>query len=146
MVAVLAHALAVIGQRLYGREIDAGQVAVAALYHDASEILTGDMPTPIKYYNPEIKNSYRKVEAVANDKLLSLLPEEIRTAARAYDPSRINRYVIELAARFHKFYTVCRLRGEEDALLRARLKLVDCTRQVLAVGLGILGVSAPEKM
>ncbi|MBQ1804823.1 MAG: 5'-deoxynucleotidase [Oscillospiraceae bacterium] len=78
MVAVLAHALAVIGQRLYGREIDAGQVAVAALYHDASEILTGDMPTPIKYYNPEIKNSYRKVEAVANDKLLSLLPEELR--------------------------------------------------------------------
>ena len=78
MVAVLAHALAVIGQRLYGREIDAGQVAVAALYHDASEILTGDMPTPIKYYNPEIKNSYRKVETVANDKLLSLLPEELR--------------------------------------------------------------------
>jgi 5'-deoxynucleotidase len=78
MVAVLAHALAVIGQRIYGREIDAGQVAVAALYHDASEILTGDMPTPIKYYNPEIKNSYRKVEAVANDKLLSLLPEELR--------------------------------------------------------------------
>ena len=78
MVAVLAHALAVIGQRLYGREIDAGQVAEAALYHDASEILTGDMPTPIKYYNPEIKNSYRKVEAVANDKLLSLLPEELR--------------------------------------------------------------------
>ena len=78
MVAVLAHALAVIGQRICGREIDAGQVAVAALYHDASEILTGDMPTPIKYYNPEIKNSYRKVEAVANDKLLSLLPEELR--------------------------------------------------------------------
>lgn len=78
MVAVLAHALAVIGRRLYGREIDAGQVAVAALYHDASEILTGDMSTPIKYYNPEIKNSYRKVEAVANDKLLSLLPEELR--------------------------------------------------------------------
>ena len=79
-------------------------------------------------------------------KQLSLLPEEIRAAARGYDPSRINRYVIELAARFHKFYTVCRLRGEESALLRARLKLADCTRQVLAVGLGIIGVTAPEKM
>ena len=78
MVAVLAHALAVIGNRVYGREIDAGAVAVAALYHDASEILTGDMPTPIKYYNPEIESSYRKVEAVANDKLLALLPEELR--------------------------------------------------------------------
>ena len=79
-------------------------------------------------------------------KQLSLLPEEIRAAAKAYDPSRVNRYVTELAARFHKFYTVCRLRGEDDALLRARLKLVDCTRQVLAVGLGIIGVTAPEKM
>ncbi len=78
MVAVLAHALAVIGNRLYGREVDAGAVAVAALYHDATEILTGDMPTPIKYYNPEIKASYRKVEAVAGDKLLSMLPEELR--------------------------------------------------------------------
>ncbi len=79
-------------------------------------------------------------------KQLSLLPEEIRAAAKAYDPSRVNRYVTELAARFHKFYTFCRLRGEDDALLRARLKLVDCTRQVLAVGLGIIGVTAPEKM
>ena len=79
-------------------------------------------------------------------KQLSLLPEEIRAAAKAYDPSRVNRYVTELAARFHKFYTVCRLRGEDDALLRARLKLVDCTRQVLAVGLDIIGVTAPEKM
>ena len=79
-------------------------------------------------------------------KQLSLLPEEIRAAAKSYDPSRINRYVIELAARFHKFYTVCRLRGEDPSLLRARLKLVDCTRKVLAVGLGIIGVTAPEKM
>ena len=77
---------------------------------------------------------------------LSLLPEEIRAAARSYAPSRNNRYVTELAARFHKFYTVCRLRGEAPELLRARLKLVDCTRQVLAVGLGIIGVTAPEKM
>ena len=53
-------------------------VAVAALYHDASEILTGDMPTPIKYYNPEIRDAYRKVEAVASDKLLSMLPDELR--------------------------------------------------------------------
>ena len=53
-------------------------MAVAALYHDATEILTGDMPTPIKYYNPEIRDAYRKVEAVASDKLLSMLPDELR--------------------------------------------------------------------
>ena len=79
-------------------------------------------------------------------KQLSLLPEEILTAARSYDPSRINRYAIELAARFHRFYNACRIRGEAEDVLRARLKLADATRQVLAVSLGILGVSAPERM
>ena len=78
MVAVLAHALALIRTRVFGQETDANAVAVAALYHDATEILTGDMPTPIKYYNPEIRDAYRKVEAVAGDKLLSMLPEALR--------------------------------------------------------------------
>ena len=78
MVAVLAHALALIRTRVYGIPTDANSVAVAALYHDATEILTGDMPTPIKYYNPEISAAYRKVEAVASDKLLSMLPDELR--------------------------------------------------------------------
>ena len=82
MVAVLAHALAVIHNEVFGGHIDAGQVTVYALYHDATEIITGDMPTPIKYYNPEIKNSYRKVERVAADKLLSLLPEKLRPTYR----------------------------------------------------------------
>ena len=78
MVAVLAHALAVIRNRVYGGSVDADRVAVVALYHDATEILTGDMPTPIKYYNPEIKESYRKVERVAEEKLISMLPDDIR--------------------------------------------------------------------
>ena len=77
-VAVLAHALAVIRNEKFGGNVDAGAVAVAALYHDATEILTGDMPTPIKYYNPEIRDAYRKVETVAGDKLLSMLPEALR--------------------------------------------------------------------
>ena len=77
-VAVLAHALAVIRNEKFGGNIDAGQVAVAALYHDASEILTGDMPTPIKYDNPAIRKAYKDVEAVAERKLLEMLPEELR--------------------------------------------------------------------
>jgi 5'-deoxynucleotidase len=77
-VAVLAHALAVIRNEKFGGAIDPGEVAVAALYHDASEIITGDLPTPIKYYNPDIKAAYKNVEAVAEDKLLSMLPEELR--------------------------------------------------------------------
>ena len=80
MVAVLAHALAVIQNRYFGGQIDPGQVAVAALYHDASEILTGDMPTPIKYDNPDIQTAYKAVEAVAEQKLLSMLPPDLRPA------------------------------------------------------------------
>ena len=78
MVAVLAHALAVIQNRYFGGQIDPGAVAVAALYHDAGEILTGDMPTPIKYDNPDIQAAYKQVEAVAEQKLLSMLPEDLR--------------------------------------------------------------------
>ena len=77
-VAVLAHALAVIRKEKFGGAVDPGQVAVAALYHDASEILTGDMPTPIKYDNPAIRTAYKDVEAVAEHKLLNMLPEELR--------------------------------------------------------------------
>ena len=79
-------------------------------------------------------------------KQLAALPEEIRLAARDYDPSRINKYVTELAARFHKFYTVCRIKDAETGLLEARLLLCDCVRRVIAISLGIIGVSAPEKM
>lgn len=77
-VAVLAHALAVIRNRRFGGAVDAGAVAAAALYHDAAEILTGDLPTPIKYFNPAIKRAYKDVEAVANDKLLGMLPPELQ--------------------------------------------------------------------
>ena len=77
-VAVLAHALAVIRNEFFGGQVDAGAVTAAALYHDAGEILTGDMPTPIKYFNPEIREAYRKVEEVADRKLLGMLPEALR--------------------------------------------------------------------
>ena len=94
--AVLAHALAVIGRDVFGKDLDPDKAAVAALFHDAPEIITGDMPTPIKYYNPGIKTAYRQVEAVAQDKLLSMLPEEL---IPAYEPlvresdREIKRYV-----------------------------------------------------
>ena len=77
-VAVLAHALAVIRNEKFGGTVDPGEIAVAALYHDASEILTGDMPTPIKYDNPDIRRAYKEVEAVAEKKLLNLLPVELQ--------------------------------------------------------------------
>lgn len=79
-------------------------------------------------------------------KQIAALPEEIETAARDYDPSRINRYAIELAARFHRFYNACRIKDAEEPILSARLKLADTTRQVLENALTIIGVTAPEKM
>jgi 5'-deoxynucleotidase len=82
-VAVLSHALAVIGRDVFGKDLDPDRAAVYALFHDAPEIVTGDMPTPIKYFNPEIKTAYRQVEAVAQNKLLSMLPPEL---VPAYEP------------------------------------------------------------
>ena len=77
-VAQIAHALALIKNRMFGGELNVDRITSAALYHEASEVLTGDLPTPIKYYNPEIRKAYKDIEAVANDKLLSMLPEELR--------------------------------------------------------------------
>ena len=79
-------------------------------------------------------------------KEISGFSEEIRMAARDYDPSYINRYLVRLAAAFHRFYNACRIKGEADGVIAARLKLAEATKQVLANGLGILGLNAPEKM
>lgn len=83
MVAVLAHTLAVIRRDVLGRPADPGLAAAAALYHDAPEILTGDLPTPIKYYSPDIRDAYKQVEQVSAGKLLDMLPPELRGA---YEP------------------------------------------------------------
>ena len=79
-------------------------------------------------------------------KALSRFPEEIKTAARDYDPSYINRYLVELSGAFHRFYNACRIKGEAADVIAVRLALAEATRRVLANGLGILGVTAPEKM
>lgn len=79
MVAVLAHALALIRRELLGLPgPEPDRCAVAALYHDASEILTGDLPTPVKYYNAEMKAAYKQVERVSGERLLAMLPECLR--------------------------------------------------------------------
>ena len=95
-VAVLAHALALIANQRFGAQLDPGRVAVAALYHDATEIITGDMPTPVKYYNSTLRDSYKQVEAAAADRLLSMLLPELRPEFEPYlresDPE-IHAYV-----------------------------------------------------
>ena len=81
MTAVLAHALALIRRDILKLEgPDPDRCAVAALYHDASEILTGDLPTPVKYYNPDIKKAYKQVERIAGNRVLDMLPQELRSS------------------------------------------------------------------
>lgn len=77
-VAFIAHALAVIKNRRLGGQVDAERAAVVALFHDTSEILTGDLPTPIKYYSEEIKSAYKQIEDIAGRQLCSLLPEDLK--------------------------------------------------------------------
>lgn len=79
-VAIIAHALAVIGNTYFEKKIDAEHIAMLGVMHDTTEIITGDLPTPIKYYASEIRDAYKKVENVAANQLLSELPEEMRSS------------------------------------------------------------------
>lgn len=74
-VAFIAHALCIIENKKFGGKLDANKAAVAAMYHDTTEIITGDMPTPIKYYNPQIKEVYKEIEGIAAQKLITMLPD-----------------------------------------------------------------------
>ncbi|MCR4992385.1 MAG: 5'-deoxynucleotidase [Lachnospiraceae bacterium] len=77
-VSMLTHALCVIGNKRLGKKLDAERAVLVALYHDASEIITGDMPTPIKYLNKDIKGAFKDIEAKANQRLLDMLPEDLK--------------------------------------------------------------------
>ena len=79
-VAMIAHAIAIIGRDTYGRDVNPEHVLALGVYHDVSEVITGDMPTPVKYQTDELRKSYKDVERMANERLLSMLPEELRPA------------------------------------------------------------------
>ncbi len=100
-VAVIAHALAVIGNKRFGKSYNADRAAVLGLYHDAHEIITGDMPTPVKYDNEELTNAFKAVENAANDKLISKLPEDLQDVFS------------------------CLLTGDEDKELKPLIKAAD---------------------
>ena len=83
-VAMIAHALAVIRNRLFDGAINPERVATLALYHDTSEVLTGDLPNPVKYFNPDIKTAYKAIEAAADQQLFGMVPSELQDDFRAY--------------------------------------------------------------
>lgn len=102
-VAMIAHGLALIRNRMFGGHLDENRVAVLAMYHDSNETITGDLPTPIKYYNPEIREAYKQIEGISKKKLLSMLPIELHEDYRRIlfgeesDPE--THYIIKAADR-----------------------------------------------
>lgn len=82
--AMLAHALAEIGNTRLGKQLDPGKAALIAMYHDCAEIITGDLPTPVKYHDASIKDAYDRIEGVALDRLLSMLPDDLRSSFSEY--------------------------------------------------------------
>ncbi len=128
-VSVLAHALAVISRDVFENEISPERVCAAALYHDMSEILTGDLPTPIKYYGEEIKSAYKKIEREAEGRLLSFLDDDIRdgisesASCRDAEVSRL----VKAADKLDAYIKCCEERksGNSDfALAESQTKLV----------------------
>lgn len=83
-VAIITHALALLGNKRLGKDYDAEHAAMLGIYHDCTEIITGDMPTPIKYENPEIQSAYKQIEKTAAFRLLNMLPEELREEYEPY--------------------------------------------------------------
>lgn len=99
--AFIAHCLAIIAKRRFGEDINPDQVAVTALFHDTAEVITGDLPTPVKYYNDDIKSAYKSIEAAAEDKLLALIPEDLREDfIPLYRPSAKTEIYVKAADKF----------------------------------------------
>lgn len=102
-VAIIAHCLVLIHNKRFGGHLDAERAAVLAIFHDSTEIITGDMPTPIKYFNPQINEAYKKIENVAADRLISMLPEDFK----------------------EDFEEIIKANGEQDKELKKYVKAAD---------------------
>ncbi len=133
--AVVAHALALIGRERFGDTVDPGRVAAAALFHDAPEIVTGDLPTPVKYNNPEICSAYKSIEHAAADSLLRMLPPDLRPHYRMIlrmeeDEPGTYRYI--KAADKISAYIKCvqELRGGNDEFRRAAAQTREAIRRM----------------
>ncbi|MBQ7536067.1 MAG: 5'-deoxynucleotidase [Stomatobaculum sp.] len=114
-VAMIAHALCTIGNVRYGKQLDADRAAVIGLFHDASEIITGDMPTPVKYYSESIRDAYKEVEAVAEQRLLSRLPEDLQPVYREVFGTSGSPYLRRLVKAADKLSALIKCIEEENA-------------------------------
>ena len=115
-VAVLAHALAIIRNRHYGGQVNPEAVATAALYHDATEVITGDMPTPVKYHSKVMREAFRDIEHKASDELLALLPESLQSDFAPYiQESRWQPDVVQLVKAADRLSALLKCEAEIQA-------------------------------
>ncbi len=127
-VSMIAHALAVIGNTFLGKELDAKKAALLGIYHDATEIITGDMPTPIKYYNAQIKNTYKDIEKKASKTLLDMLPEEMQASYRAvFEKQQEDAYLWKLVKVADKLSAYIKCVEEEQAGNREFIRAKEMT-------------------
>ena len=136
-VSMIAHALCVIGNVRYGKELNAEKAAVIGLYHDASEIITGDMPTPIKYYNNRMKELFHSIEDEACENLLAQLPEDLRDYYRSYffkdkEDTEENKYLWKLVKAADKLSALIKCMEEEKTGNREFVKAKESTVRMVS--------------
>ncbi len=133
--AIIAHALCLIGNKRLGKSLNADRAAVIGLYHDATEIITGDMPTPVKYFDDEIRSAYRRIEDDAAEKLLKRLPEDLREEyARILQPETSeDGYLLLLVKAADKLSALIKCMEEEKAGNREFEKAERATRDKLVL-------------
>ena len=134
-VAIISHALCLIGNKRLGKSLNADRAAVIALYHDATEIITGDMPTPVKYFDSEIRAAYRRIEDDAAEKLLRLLPEDLRGEYEKYllPETEEDGYMLLLIKAADKLSALIKCLEEEKAGNREFTKAEKTTRDKLVL-------------
>ncbi len=134
-VSMLAHALAVIGKKRFQKDLNAEKAALIGLYHDATEIITGDMPTPIKYYNRDILGAFQKIEENAANQLLGMLPEDIREDYQSiFFAEDTETYLWKLVKGADKLSALIKCMEEEKTgnteFVKAKISIEDALRQM----------------
>ena len=130
-VAMIAHALCVIGNVRYGKSLNAERAALIGMYHDASEIITGDMPTPVKYFNSEIRSAYAKVEEAAAERLISALPDDLRPVYEDILHGNDDEYLMRLVKAADKISALIKCVDEEHAGNEEFKTAADSTRRAI---------------
>jgi 5'-deoxynucleotidase len=139
-VAMIAHALCVIGNVRYGKSLNAERAALIGMYHDASEIITGDMPTPVKYFNSEIRSAYAKVEEAAAERLISALPDDLRPVYEDILHGNDDEYLMRLVKAADKISALIKCVDEEHAGNEEFKTAADSTR----LAIDTMAIDMPE--